>query len=119
MRLKHAEYALATGVLRRGERRFHLARVVAVIVHDHVAVAAIFDFEPPPRATKGLQRLGDFREGYAEFRGQRDDADGVAHVVPARHVESDRAQRLAAAQHAEVRLEVFRMHIVEAVKCRP
>ena len=90
--------------------------MVAVVVHDHVAVAAILDFKTPPRAAEGLQRLGDPGEGHAEFRSQRDDADGVALVVPAGDVERDRTERFAAAQHAEVRLEIFRMHVIEAVK---
>ena len=116
VRLEHAEHALAPGVLRRGERRADLARVVAVVVHDHVAVAAILDLKAPARAAEGLQRLGDLCEGDAEFRGECDDTDGVAHVVAARHVQRHRAERLAAAQHAEVGLEVLRMHVVEAVE---
>ena len=116
MRLEHAQHPLAPGVPRGRQRRLHLARMMPVIVHDHVTLAAILDLEATARAAKCLERLRDIRERNTEFRRQRDHTDRVADVVAAGNVQRDRTERLARADDAEVRLEILRVNIVEPIK---
>ena len=87
MRLKERQHPLPTAVFGRGQRRLDLGRMMRVIVDHHVIGGAILHFKTPRCAPEFGQRADDLVPGDAKFRGQRDHAERVAHVLRAGHLQ--------------------------------
>ncbi|SOY49839.1 hypothetical protein CBM2585_A160381 [Cupriavidus taiwanensis] len=106
---------------RRGQRRGHFHRVMAVVVHQregagavgrsHLAVA----LEAAANAVELAQRLDDGGIGHFQLGRDGDRRQGVLHVVQAGQVQHDLQRRLGMAvelaQHGKVHLAVDRARI--------
>ena len=114
-RLEHREDALAPRAARGRERRADFARVMPVVIHDHEPLRTVLDLEPTARTTERFECLCDFWKWNTQLRRQRDHACRIAHVVASGDIQRERTERLAAPCCDEVRLEIFRMHILEPV----
>ena len=78
---------------RRREHRRDLGRVMAVVVDDQNAVRLAAHLEAPLGAAELLQARGDPLERQAELQADRDGGQRVLQVVPAGHVQRQRAER--------------------------
>ncbi len=89
--------------------------MVRVIVDDHVVAGAILHLESARSAAEFSQRADDLVPGNAELGGEGDDAERIADVLRAGHLECDFAEELAFTQDGEARGEILQVHVERAV----
>ena len=118
VRLEHDQHPVPAGAAGCSQRGTHLGGMMTVIVHEHVTIAPVLDLEPAAGTTETLEGLGNPRERDADLHGKRDCSQCVAHVVPARHIQSDGPEGFTSAQHPEMGLEILGVHIVKPVEGR-
>src|SRR5206468_8656931 len=78
-------------------------------------IASIFDFETPARVSKFGQGRGDFLEWDTEFARQRDDPNGILHIVPARNIQPRFAQFFSTPENRKDRGEILQRNILRAI----
>ena len=114
MRLERDHDAAAgIGGARRGQRRLHLDRMVAVVVDQREAAAVprrhrdlAVALEPPADAAELGERRDDRLVGRAEFAADGDRGERVAHVVLADQVQLDIERRSSPARSTPKRMRV-------------
>ena len=96
MRLKGAPDAARSKNAARGlERGLYGRRMMSVIVDQGDAAPLADELESPPNAPKFLQAFADIARRYADFMTQRRGRQGVQHIVPARNLQRDFAEKMA------------------------
>ena len=61
--------------------------MVAIVVHEQKPVALILNFESTASMLEPAKRRRDLVEGHPELGGQRNNTDGILHIVPAGNVQ--------------------------------
>src|SRR5262245_46427899 len=95
---------------RRGQGRPDLRRVMAVVVHQQDPRHLALDLKAPLDAGEGGTRALDDRERDLEIQGDRRRRQSVRHVVDARDLEAELAERVSLVEHLEACGQLAQAH---------